>query len=204
MDTLEKARATGFVVLLDGKIGRETYCSITGSPPALERFEALCSAHPAQMHQRRWPWHGSRICNRQGILAVKVRSAGRHDGASSACWKDATCQLAGPPYAFRSAPAVACPTTIAHPPSGLLRFAIDLLHWRMFTCPHVLPPFSSPSSTEGWEVSRAPWGVNPPRHGPRQIRIVSKVLVPAREIRQRADSGRRNRTRMPFATETIS
>ncbi|NRO97955.1 hypothetical protein GWC77_18690 [Paraburkholderia sp. NMBU_R16] len=42
MNTLEMARAAGFVVLLDGKIGRETYHSVTGSVLALERFQALC------------------------------------------------------------------------------------------------------------------------------------------------------------------
>lgn len=42
MNTLEMARAAGFVVLLDGRIGRETYHSVTGSVLALERFHALC------------------------------------------------------------------------------------------------------------------------------------------------------------------
>jgi hypothetical protein len=42
MNTLEMARAAGFVVLLDGRIGRETYHSVTGSVLALERFQALC------------------------------------------------------------------------------------------------------------------------------------------------------------------
>jgi hypothetical protein len=52
MDTLEKARAAGFVVLLDGRIGRETYHTITGSLSALERFEALCSASAVLMPSR--------------------------------------------------------------------------------------------------------------------------------------------------------
>jgi hypothetical protein len=52
MDTLEKARAAGFVVLLDGRIGRETYHTITGSLSALERFEALCLASPVLMRGR--------------------------------------------------------------------------------------------------------------------------------------------------------
>lgn len=43
MNTLEMARAAGFVILLDGKIGRETYYSVTGSLLALERFQALCA-----------------------------------------------------------------------------------------------------------------------------------------------------------------
>jgi len=42
MNTLEMARAAGFVILLDGKIGRETYQSVTGSLLALQRFQALC------------------------------------------------------------------------------------------------------------------------------------------------------------------
>jgi len=42
MNTLEMARAAGFVILLDGKIGRETYHSVMGSLSALERFQALC------------------------------------------------------------------------------------------------------------------------------------------------------------------
>ncbi len=42
MNTLEMARAAGFVILLDGKIGRETYHSVMGSLAALERFQALC------------------------------------------------------------------------------------------------------------------------------------------------------------------
>lgn len=42
MNTLEMARAAGFVILLDGKIGQEAYHSVTGSLRALERFEALC------------------------------------------------------------------------------------------------------------------------------------------------------------------
>ncbi|CAN7373232.1 hypothetical protein LJR230_002128 [Trinickia sp. LjRoot230] len=42
MNTLEMARAAGFVILLDGKIGRETYHSVIGSLSTLERFQALC------------------------------------------------------------------------------------------------------------------------------------------------------------------
>ena len=45
MNTLEMARAAGFVILLDGKIGRETYHSVMGSLAALERFQALCGTN---------------------------------------------------------------------------------------------------------------------------------------------------------------
>lgn len=53
MNTLEKARAAGFVVLLDGRIGRETYHTVSGSLIALERFEAMCSGqHPPEPRGR--------------------------------------------------------------------------------------------------------------------------------------------------------
>lgn len=38
MDIIEMARAAGLTVLLDGKIGREEYHSVSGSLPALRRF----------------------------------------------------------------------------------------------------------------------------------------------------------------------
>ena len=37
-EILEKARAAGFMVLLNGRIGREEYHSVTGSEAALQRF----------------------------------------------------------------------------------------------------------------------------------------------------------------------
>ena len=44
MDLLEMARVAGLVVLLDARIGQQTYTTVTGSLAALERFEALCRA----------------------------------------------------------------------------------------------------------------------------------------------------------------
>jgi hypothetical protein len=41
MDITAVARAAGLTVLLDGKIGREEYRSVSGSLPALERFADL-------------------------------------------------------------------------------------------------------------------------------------------------------------------
>src|SRR5260370_39186777 len=41
MDIAVVARAAGLTVLLDGKIGREEYRSVSGSLPALERFADL-------------------------------------------------------------------------------------------------------------------------------------------------------------------
>lgn len=46
MDTIEMARAAGLVVLLDARIGQQTYHTVTGSLAALERFEALCRRTP--------------------------------------------------------------------------------------------------------------------------------------------------------------
>ncbi|MFM0068785.1 hypothetical protein [Paraburkholderia aspalathi] len=73
MDTLQKARAAGFVVLLDGRIGRETYHTVSGSLSSLERFEALCTAHPVQMFsvagpEQRSGWTG---CTEAGSATVK-------------------------------------------------------------------------------------------------------------------------------------
>lgn len=42
MNTLDKARAAGLVVLLDACIGQRMYYTVTGTVDALERFEALC------------------------------------------------------------------------------------------------------------------------------------------------------------------
>lgn len=44
MNTLEKARLAGLVVLLEARIGREIYHTVSGSITALEKFEALCLA----------------------------------------------------------------------------------------------------------------------------------------------------------------
>ncbi|HEX7907306.1 MAG TPA: hypothetical protein VF534_04340 [Paraburkholderia sp.] len=49
MDIIEMARAAGLTVLLDGKIGREEYHSVSGSLPALRRFgEAFRAAADAE------------------------------------------------------------------------------------------------------------------------------------------------------------
>ena len=53
MDIIEIARAAGLVVLLDGKIGREEYHSVSGSLPALRRFgDAFRVAAAAEMTER--------------------------------------------------------------------------------------------------------------------------------------------------------
>jgi len=52
MDIIEIARAAGLVVLLDGKIGREEYHSVSGSLPALRRFgDAFRAAAEAEASQ---------------------------------------------------------------------------------------------------------------------------------------------------------
>ncbi|MCG5073394.1 hypothetical protein [Paraburkholderia tagetis] len=48
MDIIDRARASGLTVILDGRIGREEYQSVCGSISALQRFaESLrqCAAH---------------------------------------------------------------------------------------------------------------------------------------------------------------
>lgn len=52
MNIIELARAAGMTVLLDGKIGREEYHSVSGSLPALRRFgEAFRAAADAEAGQ---------------------------------------------------------------------------------------------------------------------------------------------------------
>jgi hypothetical protein len=46
MDVLEIARQVGMQVLLDARVGRETYHSVCGSLPSLQRFaDAVRAAH---------------------------------------------------------------------------------------------------------------------------------------------------------------
>ncbi|MFX1687626.1 hypothetical protein [Paraburkholderia sp. A2RI-6] len=48
MDIIDRARASGLTVILDGRIGREEYQSVCGSISALQRFaESLrqCAVH---------------------------------------------------------------------------------------------------------------------------------------------------------------
>lgn len=53
MDIIEMARVAGLVVLLDGKIGREEYHSVSGSLPALRRFgDAFRAAAEAEARDR--------------------------------------------------------------------------------------------------------------------------------------------------------
>jgi hypothetical protein len=53
MDIIEIARSAGLVVLLDGKIGREEYHSVSGSLPALRRFgDAFRAAADAEARDR--------------------------------------------------------------------------------------------------------------------------------------------------------
>ena len=45
MEILKIARDSGMQVILDGRIGREEYCSVVGSVQALQRFaESLCKS----------------------------------------------------------------------------------------------------------------------------------------------------------------
>jgi hypothetical protein len=45
MDIIEMATKAGMQVLVDARIGRETYHSVHGSLPALQRFaDAVCAA----------------------------------------------------------------------------------------------------------------------------------------------------------------
>jgi hypothetical protein len=45
MEILKLARESGMLVILDGRIGREEYCSVVGSVQALQQFaEALCKS----------------------------------------------------------------------------------------------------------------------------------------------------------------
>ena len=43
MNAIEKGRAAGLVILLDGRVGQQAYHTVSGSLAALERFAALCS-----------------------------------------------------------------------------------------------------------------------------------------------------------------
>ncbi|MDG0027570.1 hypothetical protein [Trinickia sp. Y13] len=45
MDILELARQAGLQVLLDARIGSQTYHSVSGSLPALQRFADAIEAH---------------------------------------------------------------------------------------------------------------------------------------------------------------
>lgn len=48
MDVIELAQQAGLAVVLDGRIGREEYRSVSGSLEALNRFAALVALHAAQ------------------------------------------------------------------------------------------------------------------------------------------------------------
>jgi len=48
MDLIELARESGMAVLLDGKIGRQEYVSVTGSLAALARFADAVRKAPAK------------------------------------------------------------------------------------------------------------------------------------------------------------
>lgn len=66
-DTFELAREAGLTIVLDGKIGREEYNSVTGSLEALVRFAIL---HAAQARQQ----------------ANRILVPQRHPGESFAEW----------------------------------------------------------------------------------------------------------------------
>jgi hypothetical protein len=49
MDIIEIAKKAGMLVMLDAQIGRETYHSVCGSLPALQRFaDAVCATMIAE------------------------------------------------------------------------------------------------------------------------------------------------------------
>ncbi len=48
MDLIELARESGMAVLLDGRIGREEYVSVSGSLAALARFADAIRKEPAK------------------------------------------------------------------------------------------------------------------------------------------------------------
>lgn len=48
MDLIELARESGMAVLLDGRIGREEYVSVSGSLAALARFADAVREKPAK------------------------------------------------------------------------------------------------------------------------------------------------------------
>lgn len=48
MDVIELAQQAGLAVVLDGRIGREEYRSVSGSLEALNRFAALVAQHASQ------------------------------------------------------------------------------------------------------------------------------------------------------------
>jgi hypothetical protein len=52
VDILKIARAAGLQILLDARIGRETYHSVSGSLLSLQRFaDAVCAAQTAEFAQ---------------------------------------------------------------------------------------------------------------------------------------------------------
>lgn len=52
MDIVKIARATGLQILLDARIGRETYHSVSGSLLSLQRFaDAVCAAQADECAQ---------------------------------------------------------------------------------------------------------------------------------------------------------
>ncbi|HGO6074586.1 TPA: hypothetical protein ACK3Q6_004437 [Burkholderia cepacia] len=48
MDVIGLAQQAGLAVVLDGRIGREEYRSVSGSLEALNRFAALVAQHAVQ------------------------------------------------------------------------------------------------------------------------------------------------------------
>ncbi len=52
MDLIELARESGMTVLLDAKIGREEYVSVSGSLAALERFADAVRKEPVLNESR--------------------------------------------------------------------------------------------------------------------------------------------------------
>jgi hypothetical protein len=56
MDIVEIARKAGMQILLDAQIGLQTYHSVCGSLPALQRFaDEVCAARAAELTVRDTP-----------------------------------------------------------------------------------------------------------------------------------------------------
>ncbi|MGG1948420.1 hypothetical protein AB1286_27035 [Trinickia sp. NRRL B-1857] len=86
MDIIELARQAGLQVLLDARIGSQTYHSVCGSLPALQRFaeaieavtrERLPQGHATTRPRTRAPHHGATRLRKRAPRAETAPCAGR-------------------------------------------------------------------------------------------------------------------------------
>lgn len=73
MDILEVARQAGLQVLLDARIGSETYHSVCGSLHALQRFAEAIEAAAAEASPRQRHTHNRHTTSARHTAAARLR-----------------------------------------------------------------------------------------------------------------------------------